>query len=393
MQQITQISTEVLRVHPRNQEFFDDIEGKAYEQFKESIKNEGVVTPLIVAPDMTIVSGHQRLKACEDLGIKKVPVIIREDLDDEDEKLKKLLATNFGRTKNDPAKQVKVASEYVELVGMKQGRPDKTGETRQFISQSEIAQSLGISERTLRELLDIDRKLIPQIRELFDNGEITKYTANKVWCRLSPEDQEKFFNEIGRDKISQMTQAQTQKYIDDLKRAEIEKQQLQQDLQREKCKQPEIKVVEKVVDNTDYETIEKLKTELEEKTRVYNIVKDNEEKYKRLMMSYKQDSNDYNKLKREIESLTKQKNSLSRDMATIEELTPFIHNVNKFIKTDLAPTKYTKAFKEAYHIEVIQKNLLDMVNLVEDWCNEIKLELNQGYKNEDIVNVEYKEEV
>lgn len=393
MQQITQISTEVLRVHPRNQEFFDDIEGKAYEQFKESIKNEGVVTPLIIAPDMTIVSGHQRLKACEDLGIKKVPVIIREDLDDEDEKLKKLLATNFGRTKNDPAKQVKVASEYVELVGMKQGRPDKTGDSRQFISQSEIAQSLGISERTLRELLEIDRKLIPQIRELFDNGEINKKTANKVWCRLSPEDQEKFFNEIGRDKISQMTQAQTQKYIDDLRRVEIEKQQLQQELQREKNKQPEIKVVEEVVDNTDYELIEKLKTELKEKTRVYNIVKDNEEKYKSLMISYKQDSDNYNKLRREIESLTKQKNSLSRDMATIEELTPFIHNVNKFIKTDLAPTKYTKAFKEAYHIEVIQKNLLDMVNLVEDWCNEIKLELNQSYKNEDIVNVEYKEEV
>lgn len=134
------------------------------------------------------------------------------------EKQKKLLATNFMRQKNDPAKQVKVASEYVELVGLKNGeRKIDLGESRQALSQSEIASQLGISERTLRELLDIDRKLIPQIRELFDNGEITKYTANKVWCRLSPEDQEKFFNEIGRDKISQMTQAQTQKYIDDLK--------------------------------------------------------------------------------------------------------------------------------------------------------------------------------
>lgn len=133
------------------------------------------------------------------------------------EKLKVLLATNFMRQKNDPAKQVKVASEYVELVGMKQGRPDKTSESRSFLSRKEIAEQLGVSETCLRELLDIDRKLIPQIRELFDNGEITKYTANKVWCRLSPEDQERFFNEIGRDKISQMTQAQTQKYIDDLK--------------------------------------------------------------------------------------------------------------------------------------------------------------------------------
>lgn len=387
MQQITQISTEVLRVHPRNQEFFDDIEGKAYEQFRESIKNEGVVTPLIVAPDMTIVSGHQRLKACEDLGIKKVPVIIREDLDDEDEKLKKLLATNFMRQKNDPAKQVKVASEYVELVGMKQGRPDKTSESRSFLSRKEIAEQLGVSETCLRELLDIDRKLIPQIRELFDNGEITKYTANKVWCRLSPEDQERFFNEIGRDKISQMTQAQTQKYIDDLRRVEVEKQKLQSELQREKNKQPEIKVVEKVVDNTDYETIEKLMTELEEKNKVYNIVKNNEEKYKRLMMSYKQDNDNYNKLRREVEVLTKQKNSLSRDMAAIEELTPFIHNIKKLIKNELAPVKYKNAFKESYNIEVIQKNMLDMINIVQDWVDEIRAELNTDFDTKENNNI------
>lgn len=35
----------------------------------------------------------------------------------------------------DTAKQVKVASEYVELVGMKQGRPDKTSESRPFLSR------------------------------------------------------------------------------------------------------------------------------------------------------------------------------------------------------------------------------------------------------------------
>ena len=134
------------------------------------------------------------------------------------EKLKKLLATNFGRTKNDPAKQVKVASEYVELVGMKHGvnRFNRESESDR-LSLQEIAKTLGISTTGLKELLAIDKKLIPTIRELFDKGVINKSTAINVWTRLSPEDQEKFFNEIGRDKISQMTQAQTQKYIDDLK--------------------------------------------------------------------------------------------------------------------------------------------------------------------------------
>ena len=92
-----------------------------YEEFKNSIKEEGIISEIIVAPDMIIVSGHQRYKAAKELGIKMIPIRIREDLIDEDKKLKVLLAANFGRSKNDDAKQRKVAVEYVRLCGYKNG--------------------------------------------------------------------------------------------------------------------------------------------------------------------------------------------------------------------------------------------------------------------------------
>ena len=103
--EIIQVSTDVLKIHPRNAEFFDDIQGKEYEQFKQSISQDGILSPILVSPDMTVISGHQRLKACKELGINLVPIMIRDDLTDENEKLKLLLAANFGRTKNDDAKQ------------------------------------------------------------------------------------------------------------------------------------------------------------------------------------------------------------------------------------------------------------------------------------------------
>lgn len=389
MQQITQIATKVLKVHPRNQEFFDDIEGKTYEQFKVSIKNEGVVTPLIVAPDMTVVSGHQRLKACKDLEIEKVPVIIREDLDDEDEKLKKLLATNFGREKNSPAKQVKVAAEYVGLVGNKQGRPNKRGETRPFLSREDIAKELGVSETTLKELLKIDRKLIPEIRQLFDDGKITKQTANKVWCRLSATDQEKFFNEIGRDKISQMTQKQTQEYIDNLRKAEQRNNQLEQELQCEKSKPP--KVETKVIDNTDYETIEKLKNELKTKTDFYNKIVEKEKTHNQLMEMYKHDSEEYKKLKREMELITKQKNDLSRSLNSTTELSGLIFGVERFIKEQLAPIKYSRAIMDTSNNDIVQRNLSDIVAVVQKWCDEMNTYLTN--KNNEIIDVKFEEEV
>ena len=119
--EITNVSIDVLKVHPRNTEFFDDISGAEYEEFKNSIKEEGIISEIIVAPDMIIVSGHQRYKAAKELGIKMIPIRIREDLIDEDKKLKVLLAANFGRSKNDDAKQRKVAVEYVRLCGYKNG--------------------------------------------------------------------------------------------------------------------------------------------------------------------------------------------------------------------------------------------------------------------------------
>ena len=69
------------------------------------------------------------------------------------------------------AKQVKVASEYVELVGMKHGGDRKSSYDCRNLKLEDIAKALGISTTGLKELLAIDKKLIPTIRELFDNGE------------------------------------------------------------------------------------------------------------------------------------------------------------------------------------------------------------------------------
>lgn len=164
-----------------------------------------------------IISGHQRLKACKDLGIKKVPVIIREDLDTEEEKLKKLLATNFGRIKNDPTKQRKVAVEYVELCGNKHGTNQWSGDNRQSLTQEEIAQNLGISQRTLRELLEIERKLTPEIKQLLDEGVLTKTTCSKILVKLTPEEQQEVLSTVGSEALSKMTQKQVQEEVNKIK--------------------------------------------------------------------------------------------------------------------------------------------------------------------------------
>ena len=218
--EITNVSIDVLKVHPRNTEFFDDISGKEYEEFKHSIQEEGIISEIIVSPDMTIISGHQRYKAAKELGIKMVPVRIREDLIDEDKKLKVLLAANFGRSKNDESKQRKVAVEYVKLCGYKNG---EMGNGREKDSQNgnakltldEIAKQLGTSKTNLTRALSIERNLTEPMKQLLDDGVISKTVASDLITSLSEEEQLELLSSL--DTTKKISQRQVKQYIDEIR--------------------------------------------------------------------------------------------------------------------------------------------------------------------------------
>jgi ParB-like chromosome segregation protein Spo0J len=130
-----------------------------------------------------------------------VPVIIREDLTDEDEKLKKLLVANFGRSKNDPVKQGRVYKEYETLRGVQHGgaRPDN----RVLVTQADIAKELGISVSHLQEIKRL-QTLSPDLQDLISEGKITATTGYKVLAKLSPEEQEELIQSM--DATNKVTQ-------------------------------------------------------------------------------------------------------------------------------------------------------------------------------------------
>jgi len=197
MEQITKLSVNSLKVHPRNLEFFDDIEGDTYKQFKKSIQEDGIITPIVVAPDMVIVSGNQRYKACVDLGIELIPAIIREELINEDLKLRQLIAANFGRLSNDPAKMRKAVAEYVDLVGNKNGGDRKSEYQDDTLkTHKEIAKELNISVRDLQNILSLERNLIPELKQALDKGFISKTAALGICSKLDPSEQQSLLTEL-----------------------------------------------------------------------------------------------------------------------------------------------------------------------------------------------------
>ncbi|MBW9169749.1 ParB/RepB/Spo0J family partition protein [Clostridium estertheticum] len=373
MEQITNVSINILKVHPRNQEFYDDIEGEAYDKFEKSIDEDGVITPLIVAPDMTIISGHQRYKAGLKLGIKLIPVIIKEDLIDEDDKLRKLFATNFGRIKNNPMKQGRVYSEYEKLCGVRQGSAGNTDP--HFvgrITQEQIAKELGISTETIRRLKQL-QNLSPDLQQLIEDGSVKYTTALNVFSKLSIEEQKQMIDEIGKEEIKDMTAKQIALHIKEKQDLELANKTLEDSFNNlsrkysmEQNKPKDVETVE--IDNTDYTLADKNKQLISEKNKLQTRL----DLMTNKADAYSQDSSDYKKMKDEMTCLIEKKDDLSRKILAITDISGLVVEINHLINGKLAPVRYSKSLKEAKDDEIVLRNLTEMVETIEQWCTEMR---------------------
>lgn len=79
--QIMMVDIDILNVHPRNSEIYghEPID----EGLLRSIRDIGIDSPLEITTDFTIIKGHRRLQHASRLGMKRVPCIIRDDLQDD----------------------------------------------------------------------------------------------------------------------------------------------------------------------------------------------------------------------------------------------------------------------------------------------------------------------
>lgn len=90
------IDVEVSKLKPfsRRKFFYDDIKGRQWEGFLESVRNNGVIVPISITQNYIIINGHQRVRACKKLGIKNVKCIMIK-CKNNDEIIKNMIAANI----------------------------------------------------------------------------------------------------------------------------------------------------------------------------------------------------------------------------------------------------------------------------------------------------------
>lgn len=353
---ISNVSIDVLKVHPRNTEFFDDISGSKYEEFKNSIKEDGIISEIIVAPDMTIISGHQRYKAAKELGLKIVPIRIREDLIDEEKKLKVLLAANFGREKNDEAKQRKVAVEYVKLCGYKNGEigknhsQDSHNGKAEKLTLNQIAEQLGTSKTNLTRALSIERNLTEPMKKLLDDGVISKTVASDVISSLSEGEQEELISKL--NVTHKHTQKEVAKYIAEIKQLKL----------NNKTNNLENRY------NEALSRISDLKNEISNLEVLNQTLKSSKESAESLLQSYKRESQEYIKLKNDIATLNLNPSGDYNIIEISKDITTLVNEIEKLLSTTLSPLRYSKIIPVVKANDSLKKNLENIIYMVNEWC-------------------------
>ena len=161
-------------------------------QLTESICKMGVLTPVIVRkmPDESfqLISGHRRKYACEQLGIKDLPAIVREI--DDDAATIMMVDSNFQREKILPSEKAHAYKLKLECIKHQGARNDLTSaqveQKSRPTSRQQIAENSPDSSSQIQRYIRLNN-LIPRLLDLVDEGKIALTPAVELSYLTSAE--------------------------------------------------------------------------------------------------------------------------------------------------------------------------------------------------------------
>ena len=202
-------------LHPFEGHPFKVLDDELMEQTVESIKQIGVVSPLIVRLDpeggFEILSGHRRLHAAQLAGLETVPVVVKGM--DDDAAIIFMVDSNLQRENVLPSERAFSYKMKLEAMKHQGQRKDLTSE--QFapkLSTEIIGEAVGMSKDTVKRYIRLTN-LIPEILDMVDEKKIAFNPAVEL-SYLKPSEQKEFLEAMDYAQASpSLSQAQRLKKL------------------------------------------------------------------------------------------------------------------------------------------------------------------------------------
>ena len=333
------VNIEEIKITDRIRKDFGDIQ-----ELADDIKENGLINPPVVTPDTyELIAGERRLKAMKLLGYSQIEV---RPMSVKDAEHQLNLEISENETRKDFSKKERIdyarRLERIEKIKAEERMKNPTKNSSEGETKQIVAEKSGFgSKDTLRKAEFIYDNAKPTLLSQWDKGDISTHAA----------------------------------YV----QIKNEKDELEKKVKQLESRKPEI--VEKIIDNTDYSSIEKKTKELQQLQNKYNIQSDKINILNERVSIFESNSEKYKQLTSEIDKLTKDKSDIARRIVAVTSISGLTEKIDFMLKNELAPIKYSQALLEASGDEIVAKNLSNIIYSVQRWCDEMKTYLPNDDKN------------
>lgn len=166
-------------IHPFKDHPFKIQSGEEMDRMVESIRKVGAITPALARPlesgGFELISGHRRFAACQVLGLKTMPVIVRKMTDDE--AVIAMVDANLQRETILPSE--KAFAYRMKLEAIKHQGRSTSGQVVQKWSVQVVGDEAGESYKQIQRYIRLTY-LIPELLTKVDEGKIAFSPAVEI---------------------------------------------------------------------------------------------------------------------------------------------------------------------------------------------------------------------
>lgn len=174
---------DVNAIYPFENHPFKVLDDEKMEELVDSIKLNGILTPVIVRPDdegtYEMISGHRRLHAAKRAGLQKIPAIVKEMTNDD--AILAMVDSNLQREEILPSEKAFAYKMKYEAMKRQGARRDLTSDQvgPKLRSDELLAQQVGESKNSVKRYIRLT-ELIPQLLELVDEKRLPFVTGYEM---------------------------------------------------------------------------------------------------------------------------------------------------------------------------------------------------------------------
>lgn len=173
---VTEIDVE--KIYPFENHPFKVVEDEKMEDLIESIRYNGVLTPVVVRPDdeggYEMISGHRRLFAVNKIGLLTIPATIKE-MDDDDAVIA-MVDSNIQRDEILPSEKAFAYRMRYEAMRHQGMRKTSSQVGTKLRADEELAEQVGESRNQVHRFIRLT-EVIPELLDLIDRGNIAIMTG------------------------------------------------------------------------------------------------------------------------------------------------------------------------------------------------------------------------